>query len=286
MKKQWMQMASLVLNCALILLVFWQGARLEDLERQTDDGLEDLEQRLDMGLEEAKKQEAESAPTVRFAQVRVDTASRMLTMDVTVEGAEGAELPADLGFCSPGEPYRLSWTQVHLERQADGRTLSQTVTIPLDLEAGLELRQLDDTVLLRLDSMVSLLPLQLSDGGAAWHYSSQAEMFYQCDWYASFQDPSGEEAKARNGAFHVYRNGKRVFTGQETEEWYVLEADGERVDAMRFDCAPGDHMRLTYTCEDAFGMHYEFPIREQVALAWDDMRDCPLSHIPTVTWPE
>lgn len=59
MKKQWMQMASLVLNCALILLVFWQGARLEDLERQTDDGLEDLEQRLDMGLEEAKKQEAE-----------------------------------------------------------------------------------------------------------------------------------------------------------------------------------------------------------------------------------
>lgn len=286
MKKQWMQMASLVLNCALILLVFWQGARLEDLERQTDDGLEDLEQRLDMGLEEAKKQEAESAPTVRFAQVRVDTASRMLTMDVTVEGAEGAELPADLGFCSSGEPYRLSWTQVHLERQADGRTLSQTVTIPLDLEAGLELRQLDDTVLLRLDSMVSLLPLQLSDGGASWHYSSQAEMFYQCDWYASFQDPSGEEAKARNGAFHVYRNGKRVFTGQETEEWYVLEADGERVDVMRFDCAPGDHMRLTYTCEDAFGLHYEFPIREQVALAWDDMRDCPLSHIPTVTWPE
>ena len=111
-------------------------------------------------------------------------------------------------------------------------------------------------------------------------------MFYQCDWYASFQDPSGEEAKARNGAFHVYRNGKRVFTGQETEEWYVLEADGERVEAMCFDCAPGDHMRLTYTCEDAFGLHYEFPIREQVALAWDDMRDCPLSHIPTVTWPE
>ena len=173
---------------------------------------------------------------------------------------------------------------VHAERYvANFHTESR---IPLDLEAGLELRQLDDTVLLRLDSMVSLLPLQLSDGGASWHYSSQAEMFYQCDWYASFQDPSGEEAKAINGAFHVYRNGKRVFTGQETEEWYVLEADGERVDAMRFDCAPGDHMRLTYTCEDAFGLHYEFPIREQVALAWDDMRDCPLSHTPTVTWPK
>lgn len=286
MKKQWMQVTSLALNCVLILLVFWQGARLENLERQTNDGLGDQEQRLDMDLEEAKRQEMETAPTVRFAQVRVDVASRTLTMDVTVEGAEGAELPADLGFCTPGEPYRLSWTQVHLERKADGRTLSRTVTIPLDLEAGLELRLLDDTVLMSLDSMVSLLPLQLSGGGVSWHYNSQEKTLYQCDWYALFQDLSGEEAKALNGAFHVYRNGKRVFTGQEMEEWYVLEADGERVDAMRFDCAPGDHMRLTYTCEDAFGLHYEFPIREQVALAWDDMRDCPLSHTPTVTWSE
>ena len=79
MKKQWMQMTSLVLNCVLILLAFWQGARLENLERQTDDGQGDLERRLDMGLEEAKKQGTEAAPTVRFAQVRVDAASRMLT---------------------------------------------------------------------------------------------------------------------------------------------------------------------------------------------------------------
>ena len=102
MKKPWMQMTSWVLNCVLILLAFWQGARLENLEPQTDDGLGDLERRLDMSLEEAKKQGTEAAPTVRFAQVRVDAASRILTMDVTVEGAEGAELPADLGFCNPG----------------------------------------------------------------------------------------------------------------------------------------------------------------------------------------
>ena len=65
----------------------------------------------------------------------------------------------------------------------------------------------------------------------------------------------------RKRAFHVYRNGELVFTGRETEERYVLEADGERVDAMRFACAPGDHMLLTYTCEDAFGLRYEFPIK-------------------------
>ena len=43
MKKQWMQMASLVLNCVLILLVFWQGSRLDDLELEMRRGLNDLE---------------------------------------------------------------------------------------------------------------------------------------------------------------------------------------------------------------------------------------------------
>ena len=35
-------------------------------------------------------------------QVRVDKAGRMLTMDVIVEGAEGAELPDSLGFLPSG----------------------------------------------------------------------------------------------------------------------------------------------------------------------------------------
>ena len=45
-------------------------------------------------------------------------------------------------------------------------------------------------------------------------------------------------------------------------------------------------MLLTYSCEDAFGLHYEFPVQELVALDWDDMRGYPVSHDPTVTWPE
>ena len=43
MKKQWMQITSLVLNCVLIVLVFWQGARLDDLELEMRRGLNDVE---------------------------------------------------------------------------------------------------------------------------------------------------------------------------------------------------------------------------------------------------
>ena len=237
-------------------------------------------------LENMEDSLAKQPPAVCFEQVRVDTAGRTLTMDVIVEGAEGAELPDSLGFCHPGEPYSLAWNWVNLQRQADGKMCSDTVTIPLDLETGLELRLSDDTVIFRCDSMTELLPLQLSGGGTSWHYDSREEIFSQCDWYASFLDPSGQETEAVNGAFHVYRNGELVFTGRETEKRYMLEADGEQVDGMRLACAPGDHMLLTYTCEDAFGLRYEFPIKEQVALPWDDMRNCPLSHTPTVTWPK
>lgn len=238
------------------------------------------------GLAEAKEKLEETMPTVRFEHVQVDTASRMLTMDVIVEGAQGAELPNHLYFCFPGESCCLAWREELLQRQADGRTLFQTVTVPLDLEAGLELRLSDDIVLFSSDSMVSLLPLQLSGGGASWHYDSREKMLYLCDYFTSFRAPSGQETEAVNGAFCVYRNGERVFTGWETAEAFLLDADGEQVDGMRLACAPGDHMRLTYTCDDTFGMHYEFPIKEQVALTWDDMRDYPLSHTPTVTWPE
>ena len=284
-------LALLAALCALAAAALQQrtihalNAQLTE-SRQANESLTERMETAEASLEDTKDHLPKPVPAVRFEQVRVDTAGRMLTMDVIVEGAEGAELPDSLGFCHPGEPYNLAWNWVHLQRQADGRTLSKTVTVPLDLEAGLELRLADDTVLLRSDSMAPLLPLQLSGGGISWHYDSREEMLSQCDWYASFLDPSGQETEAVNGAFHVYRNGELVFTGRETEERYVLEADGERVDAMRFACAPGDHMLLTYTCEDAFGLRYEFPIKEQMALAWDDMRNCPLSHTPTVTWPE
>ena len=77
-----------------------------------------------------------------------------------------------------------------------------------------------------------------------------------------------------------------MFTGREAEEKYMLEADGEVVDSLGVACAPGDHMLLTYSCEDAFGLHYEFPVQELVALDWDDMRGYPVSHDPAVTWPE
>lgn len=163
-------LALLAALCALAAAALQQrtihalNAQLTE-SRQANESLTERMETAEASLEDTKDHLPKPVPAVRFEQVRVDTAGRMLTMDVIVEGAEGAELSDSLGFCHPGEPYNLAWNWVHLQRQADGRTLSKTVTVPLDLEAGLELRLADDTVLLRSDSMAPLLPLQLSGGG-------------------------------------------------------------------------------------------------------------------------
>ena len=289
MKRNWMQIVSLTLTAVLAAAVLWQGGRLEALERQLEEGRQtslELVDRLTEAETALESTQMAAEPQVMFADPRVAVENRMLTVDLTVVMPENARLLSTVGFCTPGEHYSTAWELLYLQRSADNRTYTAAVTIPLDLETGLELRTEDDTVLYTTDSMLDLLPLQLSYGEVSWHYDSREEIFYQGDdWTASFQDPSGGEAEAVNGAFHVYRNGELVFTGRETEERFRLEADGEPVEIVRLACALGDRMRLTYTCEDAFGLCYEFPLQEQVALAWDDMRSCPLSHAPIVTWP-
>lgn len=283
----WTMLALAAALCALLTAAS-QSRRTEELSGQLAESreeLRDLTDRLTAAEAALEAVQAETAPQVTFADPRVAVESRMLTVDVTVRMPELSGRSCVVGFCHPGEDYRMAWTYQTLQRGEDDGTYTASVTIPLDLEAGLELRTEDGTVLYTTDSMLDLLPLRLAYGGTSWHYNCQEQVLDQCDWSAGFEDPSGREAEPVNGAFHVYRNGRLIFTGQETEERYVLEADGETVHSMRLPCAPGDRMLLTYTCEDAFGLRYEFPIEEHVALDWDDMRGCPLSHAPTVTWP-
>ena len=209
----------------------------------------------------------------------------MLTVDMVAEipDAQGASL--DVGFCCVGESYHLAWKRVYLQRQEDG-TYIQTVTFPLDLDMDLELRLEDDTVLFSSASIAAMLPLQLKHGGVSWHYDSKQQIFYQTDWSVELVDPEGETVQGRNGEFRVYRNGILAFTGQEMQDGYSVEVDGEVVDNVHLPCASGDRIRLCYACTDAFGLQYEFPLAELLAMRWDDMEESPLSRTPNVDWPQ
>ena len=253
----------------------------------TREGAADLEERLeaaDAALRELQAARAQQSPSARFENPVVNTQSRMLTVDIVAQVPDVHAPSLDIGFCHVGEPYSLAWKLDALSPHADGVTYTGTVTFPLDLDMGLELRLADDTVLYSSETIAPLLPLQMQSGGSGFHYSYELRQLSLLDFWVELEPPSGEEAAG--GAFRLYRNGTLIHTIRETADRPMLDVDGTVQDGVTIPCAPGDRVRLTYVCTDGFGLRYEFPLYEQEAMRWDDLEECPLSRTPTLTWPE
>ena len=291
LKKNGLAILSLALCAILAAALARQSTEVGSLraelaaEHETAENLAERLNETDTALQSLQASQDQRPISVSFANPSVNTRDRMLTVDVIAELPDEDEYSPPIGFCQVGEPYRMAWKMEHLERNETGNYV-QTVTFPLDLSMGLELRLEDDTVLFSSESIVELLPVQFRYGGTSWHYNSQVQKFSQCDWGVALMDPAGKETQALDGEFRVYRNGTLVFTGRQILDSYNVEVDGEILDGVGLDCAPGDRMRLCYVCTDAFGLRYEFPIFEKLAMRWDNMEEVPLSRRPTVTWPE
>ena len=291
LKKNGLTILSLALCAILAVALARQSTEVGSLraelaeEHETAETLAERLEESDTVLQSLQASQDQRTISVSFANPTVNTKDRMLTVDIIADIPDADEYSPTIGFCQPGEPYRMAWKMEHLEGNETGNHV-QTVTFPLDLEMGLELRLEDDTVLFSSDSIVELLPVQFEHGGTSWHFDSQIQKFYQCDWGVGLMDPAGKEIQALGGEFRVYRNGTLVFAGRQMPDNCNVEVDGEILDGIGLDCTPGDRMRLCYACTDAFGLRYEFPIFEKLAMRWDDMEEVPLSRCPTVTWPE
>ena len=291
LKKNGFAILSLALCAILTAALVRQSAEVSSLraelaeEHQTAETLAERLNKADTELKTLQASQEQRPISVSFANPTVNTRDRMLTVDVIAQFPDEDEYGLMIGFCQVGEPYRMAWKLDYLQRNEDG-TYMKTVTFPLDLEMGLELRLEDDTVIFSSDSIVELLPVQLKHGGTSWHYNSQEQKLYQCDWGVALMDPAGNEVQALDGEFRVYRNGTLVFTGRQMPDNSNVEVDGEIMLSVGLDCPQGDCMRLCYACTDAFGLRYEFPIFEKLAMRWDNMEEVPLSRRPTVTWPE
>ena len=136
-------------------------------------------------------------------------------------------------------------------------------------------------------SITDLLPLRLDSEGTSYHFNSEEQKFYVCDFDVQLADPAGGEAQGRDGEFRLYRNGKLVFTGKKAaDSGFDLLVNGEPCESVGIDCTEGDRMRLCYACTDDAGLRYEFPLFEILTWKWDGTERYPISGRPTVTWAE
>ena len=151
----------------------------------TREGAAALEERLkaaDAALQELQAAQAQQPPSARFENPVVNTQSRVLTVDIVAQVPDVHEPSLSIGFCCVGEPYSLAWKLDTLSPHADGVTYTGTVTLPLDLDMGLELRLADDTVLYSSETIAPLLPLQVRSGGSGFHYSYELRQLSLLDF--------------------------------------------------------------------------------------------------------
>lgn len=278
LKRNGMGLAAILCCCVLGVLWAQQSGQLQGLRQENDA----LTTRLD-AAESAAEPEVPAAPSAKILSSSVDPETRMLTLETAAE-VPGLDYYVDIGLCQPGEAYRMAWQWASLKQQADG-TYAGTLTFPLDLDRGLELRSADDTVLFSSGSITDLLPLRLDSEGTSYHFNSEEQKFYVCDFDVHLADPAGGEAQGRDGEFRLYRNGKLVFTGKKAaDSGFDLLVNGEPCESVGIDCTEGDRMRLCYACTDDAGLRYEFPLSEILTQKWDGTERYPISGRPTVTW--
>lgn len=281
LKRNGMGLAAILCCCVLGVLLAQQSGQLQGLRRENAD----LTARLD-DAEKVEEPEVPAAPSAKILSSSVDPETRMLTLETAAEVPGLEDYYVDIGLCQPGEAYRMAWQWASLKQQADG-TYAGTLTFPLDLDRGLELRSADDTVLFSSGSITDLLPLRLDSEGTSYHFNSEEQKFYVCDFDVQLADPAGGEAQGRDGKFRVYRNGKLVFTGKKAaDSGFDLLVNGEPCESVGIDCTEGDRMRLCYACTDDAGLRYEFPLSEILTQKWDGTERYPISGRPTVTWAE
>lgn len=290
MKKNWMQLLSLALSVVLLIVAVVQGTALGGLREELTASRQELDaltERLDeteAALEAVRAVQNKAEPSVRFANASLNAQDRMLTVDIVAELPSAAEGYVHTGLCMAGEDYQSAWTLCGLSQQADG-TYTGTVTFPLAPDMDIELRLEDDTVLYS-GAVTALLPVQLKNGSASWHYNASQQKFYLLDCVPTLTDLQGAEIQTPDGVCRVYRNGKLAVEDPYRWERGDMAEDGTPEEGFAIPCAPGDRIRLSYVYTDGDGLCYEFPIGEWAAQQWDDAVSCPLPAAPAVTWPE
>ena len=296
MKKQWMQITSLVLNCVLIVLVFWQGARLDELEL----GILERFNRLENTTRSETANVSERVERILDEQVRViadyeltptgldqETQTLLANWRVTLR-QWSADTQVDAEMTISGQKQTVS-----LEHQGNG-VFSAPVSLPVDLGTGIDTA----AVMVTTDGISSreeiggwedlsmLLPVQYSGGGASYSSELQNGNAEIDRREVSLRNWSREAASVHDPVFRMLCNGTVV-----QEQPGVRAYDEE--DAVTYStnwkpqpCEPGDELAETFTCTDDYGLTYTFVIARywitEDGTLGEDYQDG--DQYPTLTW--
>lgn len=255
MKKNGMQIVTLVLCAVLLVVNIVQGRRLEALGASLDIELSKMETHLDRAITNVSERVAweleEAGKPVADFEVQplyVDTENQTLEANIVLTLKQwSADTQVDVtavvgqytfitrlpvtgnGMCSGQMAFPLNKdTEVRLEAAVitNGVTTRQELTAWTDISG--------------------LLPLWYS--GGSWSGPLvEPGLLTIGDLEISISNRENEDVQVAAPRFHVYRNGE-----------LVQELPGMRQTELEVPCQEGDMIEVHFLCEDAFGLTYEF----------------------------
>ena len=305
MKRNWIALASLVLDLVLVALVLWQGSRLDTLEQSLWNVQDNLMDRQDQVMDEmgALRQDVQEGErliadcSLEPAGLDPETRSVLLNASVTLK-AWSADTDATLLLELKGQTTGTPLTH------AGNGVFTGEAAVPVEENGSLTATLLADTggTVTREQAefvyqLSDLLPVTDGATGTSTPYWVEDTLLLNSGFFFCPYDRDHDYVEVRDPEFRLYRNGELILEEAAVYHpmsddipycYYLREVNEDGLgQTIPVDVQPGDTLRLALACQDQFGLAYEFTVDHWQVLK-DDAVDVSLDEdfYPTLTWPE
>lgn len=269
MKKNWMQMLSLLMSAVLLVLLIRQSWAVTDLRRSLQN-IEDQFYHLRIGMQgisgDVTQAVEEAASPIQDWEVYpsgIDQEQKRLLADVVLKLKNWQEDTAVYLETVVGPDKQVTAMQVD-----DLGTCSGTVLFPVNEQCEVRLAAVitggGESRRVNLDRWTdpsTLLPLQLSGSGGGVPVYQEGVLSSNFD--VVLDNKGGTEVL--NPMFRIYRNGALVQEA-EAEPSKTMSAGDNLVYApalpeqtLQLECELGDRIEVRFSCTDGYGLGYDFP---------------------------
>ena len=258
--KNWLQIASIVLNVVLLVFVLRLNGEMKTLQYELSQELERTEERISDALYEVQHtlETAEELHTdYGMSLTGIDMESQSFLADAFVQFEHwGTDLAATLCVTQGEVTAELPMTHEGNGRFTVPVSLKETGRIQLAVlvtENGVAARE----ELGSWEDIVSFLPLQMN----AWGYNNpvfRGGKLTIGEIQAFLKDRGGNYVEAEDAEFRVYLNGdfvKRIEAQYDPQKGYRAAED-----VVLTEVDPWNYVWVTFACQDEYGLRYEFPV--------------------------
>ena len=304
MKKNWIALVSLALNLVLVALVLWQGSRLDTLEQDLWNVQANLLDRQDQVMDEvdALREDVQEGErliadcALEPAGLDPETRSVLLNASVTLK-EWGEDTDAALLLELEGQT-----TEAPLTHGGNG-VFSGEAAVPVEENGSLTVTLLADTggTVTREEAefvyqLSDLLPVTDGATGTSTPYWEEDTLLLQSGFFFCPYDRDHDYVEVRDPEFRLYRNGELILEEAAVYHpmsddipycYYLREVNEDGLgQTIPVNAQPGDTLRLTFVCQDQFGLAYEFTMD-----CWQVLKDDAVKvhldgdRLPILTWP-